>query len=178
MEGASGAYGAVACTTRIKNPIVAADSLLENGPHCILAGPAADTMAEKRGLDMVGNDYFSTALRRAHWDQHRSSGKEVSNEDENVGTVGAIVLDTHGQLSAGGSTGGLTWKSEGRIGDTAILGAGLFADARVAVVWYTLLSSFTVKYPSIQKRLTKSKANFDIVAARAIRSSSICSLVK
>ena len=100
VEGASGAYGAVACTTRIKNPIIAANSLLENGPHCMLAGPAADAMVENRGLEMVGNDHFTTALRRAHWDQHRSSDKRVSNENENVGTVGAIVLDTRGQLSA------------------------------------------------------------------------------
>lgn len=100
----------------------------------MLVGRAADELAKERGFDVVANGYFTTSFRKAYWDRtaelkQRDAGGEMS-------TVGAIVLDSHGHLAAGGSTGGPTGKMCGRIGDTAILGAGLYADSQLSVVWY------------------------------------------
>jgi len=126
-------YGAVACISETKNPIHAANALLEHGPHCMLVGQAADDMSKKRGLEIVHNKHFTTALRLKHWEQNKQ--KNYPNTDSDFGTVGAIALDSYGHLAVGGSTGGTSCKARGRVGDTAVLGAGLYADSKVAVVW-------------------------------------------
>ncbi len=89
----------------------------------MLVGQPADDMAKKLGLETVANDYFNTAFRYAHWKRR----VELRNKDNrgDIGTVGAVALDSRRHLAAGGSTGGITGKLRGRIGDTAILGAGL-----------------------------------------------------
>ena len=100
----------------------------------MLVGSAADEKAKELGLEVVANSYFSTPFRKAYWDRvSRSEQRDLGSE---MGTVGAIVLDSHGHLAAGGSTGGPTGKIDGRVGDTAIFGAGLYADARLSVLWY------------------------------------------
>ena len=123
VDGASGKYGAVAVARTIKNPVRAAFHLLAHGPHRLLVGSAADEIALQNGLDTVANDYFTTPERRRHLDEC------------DLGTVGAIVLDHQGSLAGAGSTGGTAGKSRGRVGDTAIIGAGLFADSDIAAVW-------------------------------------------
>ena len=85
------------------------------------------------GLETVPNEFFITPFRRAYWE--RSSQAHNDNAVDDFGTVGALVLDSHGNLAAGGSTGGTTGKLSGRVGDTAVLGAGLYANDRVALVW-------------------------------------------
>jgi beta-aspartyl-peptidase (threonine type) len=99
----------------------------------MLVGQSADDMSKRRGMEIVPNKHFTTALRRNHWEQNKREAK--LDKDGDFGTVGAVVLDRHGNLAAGGSTGGTSGKPRGRIGDTAILGAGLYADSKVAVVW-------------------------------------------
>ena len=96
----------------------------------MLVGQPADDIYKKLGLETVPNDYFTTALRHSHWKRR----VDLENKDT-TGTVGAVVLDSRGHVAAGGSTGGITGKTRGRIGDTAVLGAGLFADSRMAVAW-------------------------------------------
>ncbi|KAK4182081.1 hypothetical protein QBC35DRAFT_479397 [Podospora australis] len=133
VDGASAGYGAVACTEATKNPVAVANALLEQGPHVMLVGRFADEANKNFGFEVVTNDHFTTPYRKAYWDQtaaalgQRDSGSEM-------GTVGAIVLDEHGNLAAGASTGGPTGKVDGRIGDTAVLGAGLSADSKLAVL--------------------------------------------
>jgi beta-aspartyl-peptidase (threonine type) len=100
----------------------------------MLVGRPADVMARDLGLEQVANSYFTTTARRDHWKRILEQGQDAGRQE--TGTVGAIVLDSRGCLSAGGSTGGPTGKRSGRVGDTAILGAGLYADARVSVLWY------------------------------------------
>ena len=117
-----------------KNPIRAANILLEHGPHCMLVGVPADDMAKKMGLEIVPNQHFTTAFRQAFFEKRR----QASREDWNLGTVGAVVLDRYGHLAAGGSTGGMSGMFPGRMSDTAVLGAGLFADHNIAVVWYVV----------------------------------------
>ena len=119
--------------TETKNPILTAGALAEDGPHCFLAGKTADVHTRHLGLEIVPNEYFVTPSRRAYW-QRSSQAREIDNLDD-VGTVGALVLDSHGNLAAGRSTGGTTGKMSGSIGATAVLGAGLFANSRVAIVW-------------------------------------------
>ena len=99
----------------------------------MLIGDSADAVARDNGLLMVTNDYFTTEYRRAH--VKLQTNPAVTGIVEELGTVGAVVLDVHGHLAAAGSTGGTAGKNRGRIGDTAILGAGLYADAQVGIVW-------------------------------------------
>ena len=118
--------------TESKNPILTAGTLAEDGLHCLLAGRAADNHTRHLGLDIVPNKYFITPFGRAYW-QRNAQAQENKNLDD-LGTVGALVLDSHGNLAAGGSTGGTAGKLSGSIGGTAVLGAGLFANIRVAIV--------------------------------------------
>ena len=99
----------------------------------MIVGKAADDLTKSLGLKTVPNEYFLTEFRREFWKQKFRAHNDKIVDD--LGTVGAIVLDRHGHLAAGGSTGGITGKMSGRIGDTAVLGAGLFANDRLAVMW-------------------------------------------
>ncbi|KAI9651772.1 MAG: hypothetical protein M1829_002448 [Trizodia sp. TS-e1964] len=132
VDGHSTSYGAVCCVATTKNPILTANALLFHGPHCMLVGQAADDLSKKLGLETVDNKHFSTTFRRTHWEQQDRLRQKKPLWD--MGTVGAVVLDSYGHIAAGGSTGGLTGKLRGRIGDTAVLGAGLFGDTKVGVV--------------------------------------------
>jgi len=117
---------------KVKNPILAARAVLEHGRRTFLIGPAADEFAQTSGVEMVPNDYFTTDMRKTHWEK-RVDKASVASED--LETVGAVALDLQGHLAAAGSTGGLTCKMNGRLGDTAVMGAGLYVDENIAVVW-------------------------------------------
>jgi len=107
---------------------------MDHGPHTMLVGSAADEKAKELGLEVVANSYFTTPFRKAYWERlSHSAQRDIGSE---IGAVGAIVLDSYGHLAAGGSTGRPTRKIDGRVGDTAILGAGLYADERLSVLWY------------------------------------------
>lgn len=97
----------------------------------LMAGVGGDQLARRLGLETVDNGYFGTERRLSYWRQKRP---DVSEH----GTVGAVVLDAYGNVAAANSTGGMTMKPVGRVGDTAILGSGLYADDRVAVAWYVV----------------------------------------
>lgn len=105
---------------------------MEEKRQSVIVGSAADDFALKSGIAIVSNDYFTTPIKKARW-QIRSC--KALGPSEDLETVGAIALDIHGNLAAAGSTGGLTFKRKGRVGDTAIIGAGLAVDENVAVVW-------------------------------------------
>ena len=132
VDGASGSYGAVACVRNVKNPVHAARSVMDGGRQKFLVGEAADKYAQESGLEVVPNEYFTTTARKAHL-QSRPQKSRMTGED--LETVGAVALDLSGNLAAAGSTGGLTGKMRGRVGDTSVVGAGIFADENVAVVW-------------------------------------------
>ncbi|KAF8418617.1 putative L-asparaginase [Tirmania nivea] len=133
-DGASQAYGAVACLKETKNPIDAARAVLESKHHVFLVGVAADEFARKSRLEMVPNDYFTTDMRRSHWELRKGESNTTVVQAGDLDTVGAVALDSHGHLAAAASTGGMTGKLEGRLGDAAIMGAGLFVNDKVAVV--------------------------------------------
>jgi beta-aspartyl-peptidase (threonine type) len=134
MDGNSGQAGAVAGVQRVKHPISAARAVMEASEHVMMAGPGADAFAEEAGLEMVPNAYFQTPRRL---EQVRAKkGKKTSETSasqappilKKYGTVGVVALDKSGNLAAGTSTGGMTNKRYGRVGDAPIIGAGTFAD--------------------------------------------------
>ncbi|RPH28445.1 beta-aspartyl-peptidase [Buttiauxella warmboldiae] len=140
MDGKTLEAGAVAGVSHIRNPILAARKVLEHSPHVLLIGRGAEIFAQQHGLEPVSPDIFFTQQR---WDQlqiARAQRQTVLDHDEPIhpdtkfGTVGAVALDKHGNLAAATSTGGMTNKMVGRVGDSPIIGAGCYANnANVAV---------------------------------------------
>ena len=121
MDGSTHKAGAVAGVKTVKNPISAARKVMEETWHVLLAGDGADTFAEEQGLEIVPNSYFHTERR------FKALMKAKEKEMEKHGTVGCIALDKNGNLAAGTSTGGMTNKRWGRVGDSPIVGAGTYA---------------------------------------------------
>jgi len=119
MDGRTGNAGAVAGVTHIRNPILLARLVMERSPHVMLAREGAEAFALEQGMDTVPASYFYT-----DW---RYQQLEAAQADEKHGTVGAVALDEYGDLAAGTSTGGMTNKRWGRIGDSPIIGAGTYA---------------------------------------------------
>ena len=130
MDGRTGNAGAVAGLTRIRNPILLARTVMQHSPHVLLIGEGAEAFADEQGFTFVDPKYFFTQER---WEQlRRILGDEDTSRarrpDDRFGTVGAVALDRRGNLAAGTSTGGLTDKRFGRVGDVPIIGAGTYAD--------------------------------------------------
>jgi beta-aspartyl-peptidase (threonine type) len=122
MDGATLRAGAVACVSRVKNPVLAARAVMERSPHVLLAGRSAERFAARQGVKLVSESYFDTPRRLAAL---RSKQRTAA---EQHGTVGAVALDVTGNLAAATSTGGYTGKAPGRVGDSPIIGAGTYAD--------------------------------------------------
>ncbi|WP_135468348.1 isoaspartyl peptidase/L-asparaginase family protein [Crenalkalicoccus roseus] len=133
MDGAAGRAGAVAAVTRIRNPVAAARRVMERTPHVLLVGPAADAFAAAEGLATEEPAWFVTAHRRAQL--AAAAGRVALDHDlpGSMGTVGAVARDAAGRLAAATSTGGMTGKRDGRVGDSPLIGAGTWADGTVAV---------------------------------------------
>lgn len=137
MDGSRLAAGAVAGVTRVRNPVLAARAVMEHTPYVLLATEGAEAFARERGLAMVEPDWFSTPHRRAEWERARAAAGADSAarpEEFSLGTVGAVALDRSGGLAAATSTGGLTNKRWGRVGDTPVIGAGTWAENGVCAV--------------------------------------------
>jgi beta-aspartyl-peptidase (threonine type) len=139
MSSRTFSAGAVAGVRHVKNPIDLARAVMEHSPHVMLAGDGAEEFARTRGFEMMPEDYFRTERR---WKQlERALAAEARSDastadplgDRKMGTVGAVALDVHGDLAAATSTGGMTNKRWGRIGDAPIIGAGTYADSSCAV---------------------------------------------
>jgi L-asparaginase / beta-aspartyl-peptidase len=124
MDGRTLACGAVANTRVAQHPITLARRVMEQTPHVMLAGAGADAFAAGSRVRLVPNSYFSTPYRRRQWED------ALSSTSDKFGTVGCVALDRHGNLAAGTSTGGLTNKRPGRVGDSPIIGAGTYANNR------------------------------------------------
>jgi isoaspartyl peptidase/L-asparaginase-like protein (Ntn-hydrolase superfamily) len=131
MEGAGLRAGAVTCVQRIRNPIVAARAVLQDGRHVLLAGEGAERFARSHGARLVPRNYFDTKRRLAALRAHL---RRAISDEELHGTVGAVALDSSGNLAAGTSTGGVTGKHAGRVGDSPIIGAGTYADNETCAV--------------------------------------------
>lgn len=138
MDGASRNAGAVAGVTTVKNPILLARAVMENSEHVMFAREGAEEFAKEQGLELVAPYYFYTERRwRAYEEALEKENAEQETSlphDSKYGTVGALALDAKGNLAAGTSTGGMTLKRYGRVGDSPIIGAGTFADNKSCAV--------------------------------------------
>ena len=148
MDGATLAAGAVAGVSRIRNPVQAARAVMQNGQHVLMVAEGAERVAQEAGLATVEPSYFSTPARHAQRlaAQARQAGVVLDHdgaaalagraidEGRKMGTVGAVALDAHGHLAAATSTGGMTNKLPGRLGDSPLIGCGTYADDRTAAV--------------------------------------------
>ncbi|ROP79155.1 asparaginase [Stenotrophomonas rhizophila] len=138
MDGATLKAGAVAGVQRVRNPILLAEAVMQHSPHVMMVGQGAEAFASSQGIPLVDPSYFRTDKR---WQQLQKALKEEASGQAPVeldtarhfGTVGAVALDKDGKLAAGTSTGGMTNKRYGRVGDSPIIGAGTYADAGCAV---------------------------------------------
>lgn len=140
MDGNSLQAGAIAGVKRLRNPVLAARLVLENSPHVMLIGEGAEAFAQAQGVELVENSLFSTDARFQQLIEARSNGEFILDHDaplderQKMGTVGAVALDLNGNLAAATSTGGMTNKLPGRVGDSPLVGAGCYANnASVAV---------------------------------------------
>jgi len=137
MDGKTIKAGAVANVTTIKNPILAAKEVMLNSAHVFLIKEGAEKFAAERGLTIVKPKYFFT---QESWDRLKKEQKDDKN-----GTVGCVVLDTHGNLAAGTSTGGMSNKKWGRVGDSPIIGAGTYANNETCAVSATGHGEFFIR---------------------------------
>jgi beta-aspartyl-peptidase (threonine type) len=135
MDGGSLEAGAVCGVTHVKNPIALARAVMEHSEHVMLAGAGAEEFALSRGFSLVPQSYFYTEERWKQLERIRGGDQSLSALTiSHVGTVGAVALDSRGQLAAATSTGGMTGKRFQRIGDSPIIGAGTYADNRSCAV--------------------------------------------
>lgn len=127
MDGRTLGAGAVTGLQHVKNPIDLARLVMDKSPHVMLVGAGAEEFARAQGVEMVSNEYFRTPARQRQLERHLRGDIARENELEAYGTVGAVALDLSGNLAAATSTGGMTGKRWGRVGDSPIIGAGTYA---------------------------------------------------
>ncbi|HEV2746920.1 MAG TPA: isoaspartyl peptidase/L-asparaginase [Allosphingosinicella sp.] len=133
MDGRTRAAGAAAGVTATRNPVTLARAVMEESPHVMLSGRGADQYSRDQGLEQAGPEWFATAERRRQLEEMKARG-EWFDADMKYGTVGAVAVDANGHVAAATSTGGITGKRWGRIGDSPLIGAGTYADDRSAAV--------------------------------------------
>ena len=148
MDGSTMNAGAVLAVRKIKNPVSVARQVMENSVHVMLAGEGAEQYAEQQGCELVDPSYFYEETRFQqlkhaqqseevildHSGENKTLERNTENGGKNLGTVGAVALDVNGNLAAATSTGGMTNKRFGRIGDTPIIGAGTYANNKTCAV--------------------------------------------
>jgi len=144
MDGRGREAGAVAAVTTVKNPIELARAVMEGTPHVLLIGPGAERFAAESGFEPVENEYFQTEHRRRQFESARAEGGDRGGE-LGFGTVGCVALDRDGNLAAGTSTGGLSGKMAGRVGDSPVIGAGTYAANETCAVSATGQGEFFIR---------------------------------
>ena len=144
MDGTARRCGAVAGLHTTRAPVTAARAVMEHSPHVVLTYEGADRFAREQGLEQVDNAWFVTPDRRAQLEKVMAAGGGFDS-DIKYGTIGAVAVDAAGHVAAATSTGGLTAKRWGRIGDSPLIGAGTYADDRAAAVSATGLGETFIR---------------------------------
>lgn len=134
MDGRDRSAGAVAGVKTVKNPILLADTVRTDSEHVFLMGKGAEEFAVSKGFAVTPPEYFATPFRREALERMKAEKLSALDVDHKFGTVGAVALDQKGNLAAGTSTGGMTGKRWGRVGDAPVIGAGTYADNRACAV--------------------------------------------
>jgi beta-aspartyl-peptidase (threonine type) len=202
MDGSTLEAGAICCVKRVRNPILAARRVLERSEHVLFTGEGAEAFAAAQGLEFVEPAYFDTEARHRQWliarDQQRAvldhdgatlastvtssfrtaDGEPMPHEpidpNRKFGTVGAVALDQHGHVAAATSTGGVTNKQVGRVGDTPLIGAGCYADDATCAVSTTgsgemfmrMVAAYDVAAQMAYRNVSLEEAARDVVMNR------------
>ena len=145
MDGRARAAGAVAGVTRTRHPVSLARAVMERSPHVLLAGAGADAFALEHGVEPAEPAWLATAERRRQLDELLAAGPGAFDVGMKYGTVGAAACDAQGHLAAATSTGGVTGKRPGRIGDSPVVGAGTWADDRTCAISCTGAGEFFLR---------------------------------
>jgi len=201
MDGGTLEAGAICCVKRVRNPILAARRVLESSEHVLFTGEGAEAFAAAHGLEFVEPGYFHTEARHHQWllarDRQRAmldhdgatlAGASSTNDDDpaphepidpnrKFGTVGAVALDRHGHVAAATSTGGVTNKQVGRVGDTPLIGAGCYADDATCAVSTTgsgemfmrMVAAYDVAAQMAYRQISLEEAAHDVVMNRLPR---------
>ncbi|MDR5762110.1 isoaspartyl peptidase/L-asparaginase [Caballeronia sp. LZ035] len=196
MDGATLEAGAVSCVTRVKNPVLAARRVLDVSDHVMFTAAGAEAFAAAQGLEFVEPSYYYTEARHQQWLKARGTSRTMLDHDaatfafagasdstdapgeddpldptKKFGTVGAVALDAHGHLAAATSTGGITNKQAGRVGDAPLIGAGCYAsDATCAVsttgtgeMFMRMLAAYDVAAQMEYRGVSLDEASHDVV---------------
>ncbi|MGF6841680.1 beta-aspartyl-peptidase (threonine type) [Paraburkholderia youngii] len=197
MDGRTLDAGAICCVKRVRNPVLAARRVLERSDHVLFTGEGAEAFAAAQGLEFVDNSYFGTDARYRQWQLAREQQRPMLDHDaatlasaasgngdpmphepidpnRKFGTVGAVALDRHGHLAAATSTGGVTNKQVGRIGDTPLIGAGCYADDATCAVSTTgsgemfmrMVAAYDVAAQMAYRQVSLEQAAHDVVMNR------------
>ncbi|MBD2840746.1 isoaspartyl peptidase/L-asparaginase family protein [Erythrobacter rubeus] len=161
MDGRDRSAGAVTGVTTIKNPILLADKVRTDSPHVFLMGEGAEEFASGQGLETAPPEWFATEPRRESLERMKADRLSAFDVDHKFGTVGAVALDMEGNLAAGTSTGGMTGKRWGRIGDAPVIGAGTYADNRSCAVSATGWGEYFIRVGVAQEICTRLRVSDD-----------------
>jgi beta-aspartyl-peptidase (threonine type) len=145
MDGRNHAAGAVAGVTSVRNPILLARTVMERSPHVFLAGAGAERFAREHGVEPVDPAWFETPERQRQLEEFRQRKSGWFDNSVKYGTVGAVARDDEGHVAAATSTGGLTGKRWGRIGDSPVIGAGTYADDRAGAISATGAGEYFIR---------------------------------
>ncbi len=179
MDGRTKACGAVAAVRTVRHPISLSRLVMEKTRHVLLASDGAEKFADEMQVERVENAWFDTDKQRAAWEKARetpdktgaTNGRGYTGADH-FGTVGCVCLDTHGNLAAGTSTGGLTNKKFGRVGDSPIVGAGTYADNATCAVSCTGIGEQFIRHAvayDISARMAYLKQPLDEAVSDVLR---------
>ena len=159
MDGRTLKAGAIAAVERLRNPIQVARLVLDRSPHLLLVGPGAEQFAVEMGVSLCQPSELVVAREVEIWYQHKhEEDASRSPASKQMGTVGAVALDAQGNLAAGTSTGGTVYKYPGRVGDSALVGCGCYADNRAGAISAT-------GYGEAIMKVVLAKAASDLLAA-------------
>jgi beta-aspartyl-peptidase (threonine type) len=145
MDGRTRAAGAATGLAHVRNPVRLARAVMENSPHVFLSGSGAEEFARGQDIELVDPDWFATPERWRQLQELKAKNLGWFDVDLKYGTVGAVACDQAGHLAAATSTGGLTGKRWGRIGDSPVIGAGTYADDRACAVSATGAGEFFIR---------------------------------
>jgi L-asparaginase / beta-aspartyl-peptidase len=145
MDGRTRDAGAVSGVTRTRNPVTLARRVMEDSPHVLLSREGADAFSAGKEVEQADPAWFATPERRRNLEELKASGADAFDVDMKYGTVGAVARDKAGHVAAATSTGGVTGKRWGRIGDSPLIGAGTYADDRAGAVSCTGSGEFFIR---------------------------------
>lgn len=145
MDGLTRRAGAITGVRHTRNPVLLARAVMEHSPHVMLSREGADEFSSEQGLEQVDPAYFATPERWRQLEELKAKKLDYFDIDMKYGTVGAVAVDSDGNVAAATSTGGLTGKRWARIGDSPVIGAGNYADNRAAAVSATGAGEYFIR---------------------------------